>query len=858
VLAKMKRLSCVRGLRLRKGRVHLRCASSQTVPERANVVVVGGGIIGTSVAYHLAKAGVEDVLLLERDRLTSGTTWHAAGLMNSFGSMSSTSTWSRQYTQELYRDILPTETGLETGYMGIGFIELACDADRLEAFRRIAAFNRFLGVDVAEISPEQVKDLFPLCETSDVLSGFWVENDGRANPTDATMALAKGARLHGANIIEQCHVAGVTTSKPNGNYRAKVTGVRLENETVIAANIVVNCAGMWARQFGEACGVYNIPNQAAEHYYLITEPMKEIDPSWPVIEDSSKCVYIRPEGKGLMLGFFEWEGAAWKPEGVPLDFSFGELDPDWDRMMPYVEQAMKRVPAAENVGVKALFCGPESFTPDNRPIVGESPELRNYYIAAGLNSIGILTGGGIGKILAQWIQQGCSPHDIDVTAIDASRFQRYQSNITYRNDRTGEALGNTYKVHYPDHQPTTCRNAKQSVLHERLVKANAFFQETSGWESPSWYAPHGTNPKVETESFGRENWFLHWEAEHISCRNNVALFDMSFMSKFHVQGNDAGKFLNRLSTANVDGDWGMITYTQWLDEQGYMAADLTITKMAENHFMVVATDTMLNKVYSHMLDRLVHGEHVFVTDVTGRYAQLNLQGPRSRELLQGLTSVDLNNFAFRRAEEIDIGLARVLCIRITYVGELGYELFVPVEQARHVYDCIVELGREFSLSHAGLKALGSLRMEKGYRDYGHDMDNTDRLLDCGLGFTCDFEKEGGFIGQKHVLAQKDAAKERGGLLKRIVNVLVLDPAPLLHHGEILWKDGRRISDIRAASYGHTVGGAVGLSMLTRDIPVKKDWLDGSDWEVEVGSRKHPCRLSIRPMYDPASVRVKDA
>ena len=687
--------------------------AQEDLPEHANVVVVGGGIIGTSVAYHLAKLGVSDVVLLERDQLTSGTTWHAAGLMNSFGSMSQTSTAMRKYTKQLYAEILPEETGLETGWMEIGFIELACDTVRLESNRRIAALNRLWGIDVKEITPFQVKERFPLCDVTDVLAGFYVASDGRANPTDTTMALAKGARMYGAKIFEHTPVQRVTrSSTAAGAGPPTVSGVVLQDGRTIQANVVVNCAGMWARQFGEECGVYNIPNQAAEHYYLITEPIPGVDLSWPVIEDASRYVYIRPEGAGLMLGLFELQGAAWKPEGIPDNFTFGELEPDWDRMGPYVEAAMERVPAVQNVGIKAFFCGPESFTPDNAPIVGESSELRNYYIAAGLNSVGILTGGGMGQLLARWIKDKHAPNDIDVTGINANRFHRYQSNVAYRQERVGESLGNTYRVHYPDHQLKTCRNAKQSVLHERLEQSNAYFRDVSGWESPAWYAPLGKEPVVEKESFGRENWFPYWEAEHKSCRENVALFDMSFMSKFLVQGRDAGIFLNRISTANVNGECGRIHYTQWLDEQGYMQADLTVTKLKDDDFLVVATDTMHNHVHDHMIRRLSPTAHAFVTDVTARYTQINLQGPQSRELLQKLTSQDMDDaaFPFRQVVDIDMGLARVLCARITYAGELGFELFIPVEQARGVYDRIVKVGADFDLQHAGLRALGSLRM----------------------------------------------------------------------------------------------------------------------------------------------------
>jgi len=833
-------------------------SAAADVPAEANVVVVGGGIIGTSVAYHLAKLGVPEVVLLERDRLTSGTTWHAAGLINTFGSLSATSTSMRCYTKELYSNILPEETGMSCGFMPVGFVELACDDDRLQYYRRVAAFNRLCGVDVAEIAPEEVKERCPVIETGDVLAGFYVDTDGRANPTDATMALARGAKMRGVRIVEGVSVSEMTTDADASSGRIpRVTGVKLSSGETVGASAVVNCAGMWARQLAEKNGVV-VPNQAAEHYYLITEPFSEVDPSWPVVEDSSKCVYIRPEGGGLMLGLFERKGAPWNLEGIPKDFSFGEVNPDWDRMGPYLEEAMERVPITANVGAKSFFCGPESFTPDGNPIVGESAEIRNYFVAAGLNSIGILTGGGIGKLLAQWIRDGMPPSDTDVTAIDATRFHRYQNNPRYRAERVGETLGNTYKVHYPDKQPKSCRGGRRSALHDRLAEQNAYFRDVSGWESPSWYSPQG--PAVlEKESFGRETWFPYWKEEHDACRNSVALFDMSFMSKFLVQGRDAGRILNRLSTANVDGGSGTITYTQWLNKHGRMEADLTVTKLDPLTYMVIATDTQHNQVETKIRRQFSDDYNVSIRDVTGAYCQINLQGPRSRDLLQSVTTQDLSGdaFPFRRVAEIDIGYAKVLVARITYVGELGFEIYIPTESAAHVYDLITCAGQSYDLRHAGLRALGSLRMEKAYRDYGHDMDNTDHLLEVGLGFTCDFPKEGGFIGMESVLESKTRAKAEGGLGKRLAQVLVKDPVPLLHHGEVLRRNGVRVSEIRSASYGHTLGGAVGLSMLeSADDPINKSYITDAEWEVEVGNELYPCKVSLRPLYDPKNERIK--
>ena len=455
----------------------------QALPPRARVVVIGGGVIGCSVAYHLAHMGWKDVVLLERDRLTSGSTWHAAGLMVTFGSTSETSTAMRKYTRDLYAR-LEAETGLSTGFKPVGFIEVASDLDRLEEYRRVSAFNRYCGVDVHEISPSEVKALFPLARTSDILAGFYVKEDGQVNPVDVTMALARGARMQGATIIEGVAVTGVRTE------RGAVKGVQTPIGD-IECEVVVNCAGMWARQLGAASGV-NIPLQSAEHYYLITDQIPDLPKGMPVLEDPASCGYFREEAGGLMIGLFEPVCAPWSVGGVPEDFSFGELPPDWDRMGQYVERAMQRVPVTMDVGVRKFFCGPESFTPDLAPCVGEAPEIRNYFVAAGLNSIGILTGGGLGRVMAHWIINGRP--DVDVTGMNIDRLHVYQSNLEYRRTRTVESLGMVYQCHYPTRSMMTARGAKRSALYDRLAAHGAWFRDVSGWEGADWYAPPGAAP----------------------------------------------------------------------------------------------------------------------------------------------------------------------------------------------------------------------------------------------------------------------------------------------------------------------------------------------------------------------------
>ncbi len=815
--------------------------SGMELPGRARVVVIGGGVIGCSVAYHLAHMGCEDVLLLERDKLTSGTTWHAAGLMVTFGSMSETSTEMRKYTRDLYAR-LEAETGQATGFKPVGFIEVASEPDRLEEYRRVSAFNRYCGVDVQEISPSQVRDMFPLARTDDILAGFYVEGDGRADPVDVTMALAKGARMKGARVAEGVTVTGVTTR------RRAVTGVDTSYGHV-EAEVVVNCAGMWARQLGARSGV-NIPLQSAEHYYLITERIPDRGRSLPVLEDPASFGYFREEVGGLMIGLFEPVCAPWKVEGVPEDFSFGSLPPDWDRMGQYVETAMRRVPITMEVGVKKFFCGPESFTPDLLPIVGEAPEIENYFVAAGLNSIGILTGGGLGRVVAHWILEGRA--DVDVTGFHIDRLHRYQANPAYRRTRTVESLGMVYQCHYPTRSMQTARGAKKSAFHDRLAARGAYFRDVSGWEGADWYAPPGVEPAVEL-SWRRQPWFDYWEAEHRAAREGVIVMDMSFMSKFLVQGRDAGRVLDHLSANHVDGPAGMITYTQWLNQDGKLEADLTVTKLDDERFWVVASDTAYGHTAAWMR-RHIGDAHAFVSDMTSGFAQLNVQGPRSRELLQSVTSADLSNeaFPFRAAREIDIEYGRALCIRITYLGELGYELYIPTEQATHVYDRLVEAGAAFDLRHAGLKALASLRMEKGYRDYGHDIDNTDTVLEAGLGFAVDLKKPDGFLGRDAVVAQKAA----GPLHKRLVQILVRDPEPLMFHGEVVRRDGQAVGYVRAASYGFTLGGAVGLVMVDAGQPINQAYLDAGRWEVEIAGRSHPVTVSLKPLYDPTNERVR--
>jgi 4-methylaminobutanoate oxidase (formaldehyde-forming) len=815
--------------------------STSSLPTQAQVVVIGGGVIGCSVAYHLTKLGWKDLVLLERKQLPSGTTWHAAGLVVTPGS-SEVGVEMSTYPRALLKT-LEKETGQATGFNPIGYLQLACTPDWLIERRRMAVAARNFGVNVEEISAAEVNNLWPLADTSDIIAGFYVAEDGRANPVDMTMALAKGARIRGARIYEETEVIGIN------KHDGMVTGV-LTDKGEIEAEIVVNCAGMWARQLGKLAGV-NIPLQAAEHYYLITEPIDGVHPDLPIIEDFGRYSYFREEMGGLLIGFFEPIAAPWGVNGIPKDFAFGEINPDWDRMMPYIEIAMERVPITKEAGIHKFFCGPESFTPDGGPMIGESPELKNYFIAAGLNSLGILQGGGVGKILAQWIVDGIAP--VDVSEIDIARAFPFQGNQNYLTDRTVETLGLQYELIYPNTQFKTARNIRRTAIHDHLAKAGAFFVEGMGWEIPDWYAPSGIEPNVEY-SWGRQNWFEYLAAEHTACREDVILMDVTSMSKFLVQGRDAERVLNNICANDVAVPVGKIVYTQWLNERGTLEADLTVTRLAEDKYFIVSAGDFYTHDLYWLNKHIPDDAHAFVTDVTSSYTLINVQGPKSRDLLSRITSVDLSNdsFPYMTAKEIDFNYARPLALRVTYEGELGWELHVPTEFSIHVYETLIEFGQEFGLKHAGFQALNSLRIEKAYREYAHDMDNTHTPLEAGLGIFVKFDKKDGFIGRDALLQQK----EEGLLKQRMVQFLLDDPEPLLHGTEVVYRDGKSVGYLTTAGYGFTLGGAVGMGFVKNNDGVSSDFIKSGKFEIDIAGVRFLAKASLRPLYDPKYERVR--
>ena len=813
--------------------------TEKSFPTQAQVVVIGGGVIGCSVAYHLTKLGWRDVVLLERTQLTAGTTWHAAGLIVS-GFSTETDMHMAKYTRDLYEK-LEEETGQDTGFKAVGYMQIASNPERMNSLRRRADYCRGHSVSTEEISAAEIKSMWPLFDTDDILAGFYTAEDGRTNPVDTTVALAKGAKMGGARILEETKVIGMKQE------RGRVKGV-ITDKGKIEAEYVVNCGGMWARELGKMAGVH-VPLHAAEHYYLITEPIEGMNQDMPIVEDPDLFAYYRDEMGGLMLGLFEPVAKPWGMTGIPETFSFGEITPDWERMMPHLDLAMKRIPIVKEIGVHKFFCGPESFTPDMGPLMGEAPELKNYYVAAGFNSLGILFGGGAGQVMAQWIVDGTPP--VDVSDIDIARLMPFQNNPKYLHDRTVELLGWQY-ISWPNLQAETARNVRRSAMHDRMAAAGAYFGQSVGWEYPDWFAPQGVEAKVEY-SWGRQNWFEYAAEEHRAAREDVILMDLTHMSKLLVQGRDAEKVLNRICANNVAVPVGRIVYTQWLNERGTIEADLTVTRLAEDCYVLVLVDSMHRHVVGWLEKHIPAAAHVFITDVTSGYNIINIHGPKSRQLVSGLTTADMSNeaFPYLTMQEIDIGYALVKALRLTYVGELGWELYVPTEFTLHVFDMLVEAGQDVGLKLAGFQALNTLRLEKAYRDYGYDIDNTDTPLEVGLGFAVSFSKPGGFIGKEALLRRKEECVFK----HRLVQFLLEDPEPLLYGSEPIYRDGELVGNLNSGGYGHTLGGAVGLGRIESEEGVTADFVKSGSYEIEVVGVRYPAKASLRPMYDPEGERV---
>ncbi len=850
------------------------------IPSNARVVIIGGGVIGTSVAYHLAKMGWTDLLLLERRQLACGTTWHAAGLIAQLRATHNMTKLAK-YSQELYWT-LGEETGVETGFTRNGSITAALTTARMEEISRQASMARAFGVEVEEISTAEVKDRYPYLETHDVVGGVYLPLDGQADPSNVTQSLAKGARNLGAQIIEGVQVTGIDQAD------GRVTGVRYDvrgsageggegERGRIACDFVVNCAGMWGRQVGELAGV-RVPLHAAEHFYIVTESIPGMG-KLPVLRVPDECAYYKEDAGKILLGAFEPNAKPWAMDGIPEDFCFDELPEDFDHFEPILAAACERMPILAETGIHTFFNGPESFTPDDRYLLGEAPELRNFFVAAGFNSVGIQSAGGAGKALAEWIVGGDAPFDL--WDVDIRRMQPFQANRTYLFNRTKESLGLLYADHYPYKQPETARGIRRSPVHELLKAKGACFGETAGWERANWFdpaksgplrmgaeAPAPAGPPLKWQrptpglastlalagdapayaySWKRQNWFDLAAKEHAAVRNDVGVFDLSSFGKIRVEGRDACAFLNRLCGGQVDVPAGKIVYTQLLNARGGIEADLTVNRLSETAYILVTPAATVQRDLAWMRKHM-QDEFVVVTDVTAAEAAFAVMGPNSRALLQRVSPADFSNeaFPFGTHQPIDIGMGLARAHRVTYVGELGWEIYVSADMAGHVFETLLDQRPTL----AGLHVLDSCRIEKAYRHFGHDITDEDHVLEAGLGFAVDTSKPA-FNGREAVLTKKQA-----GLNRRLIQVQLKDPEPLLYHNEPLVRDGEIVGFLTSGNYGHHLGGAIGLAYVPIEPGESMSETLGSHFEVEVAGQRFEALASFKPLYDPKAERPK--
>ena len=811
------------------------------IQDKAKVIIIGGGVIGCSVAYHLSKLGWNDIVLLERKQLTSGTTWHAAGLIGQLRA-SANMTKLAKYTQELYFD-LEKETGVSTGFKRVGSISVALTNERMEELKRSAAMARAFGVDVEEISPREIKNRYPHINLERVVGGVFLGKDGQGDPANIALALAKGARQEGAKIYE-----GVTATKIFKNQN-KVTGVEWTNRHGergrISCEEIVNCAGMWGHSVGKMLGT-NIPLHACEHFYIVTEPIAELT-QLPVLRVPDECAYYKEDAGKMLLGAFEPNAKPWGMSGIPKDFEFDQLPEDFEHFEPILEMAVNRVPMLEKAGIHTFFNGPESFTPDDAYHLGRSPEMENVWVAAGFNSIGIQSAGGAGMALAQWMQDKEKPFDLG--DVDISRMQPFQGNKKYLFERSKETLGLLYADHFPFRQKESARGVRRTPFHEHLKSKGAVFGEVAGWERANWFSNNGQSDEYRY-SWKRQNWFENSAREHMAVRENVGLYDMSTFGKIRVEGKDAESFLNYLCGANLSVDIGKIVYTQFLNSKGGIEADVTVTRLSETTYLIV-TPAATRLADETWLRRNQKDYSVVITDVTAAEGVLALMGPASRALLN---SVSPNNFEnetnpFGTAQLIEIGMGQARAHRVSYVGELGWELYISSDQCGHIFETIFDAGSDHNLKLCGMHMMDSCRIEKAYRHFGHDITCEDHVLEAGLGFAVDTAKPD-FIGKKAVIDKKEC-----GLEKRLVQFQLTDPEPLLYHNEPIMRDGEIVGYISSGNYGHKLGGAIGMGYVPCKSESPEELLS-SKFEIDVAGTICAAKASLKPLYDPLSERTK--
>ncbi len=809
-----------------------------TPPTHARAVIIGGGVIGASVAWHLTKLGWTDVVLLERKRLTSGTTWHAAGLI---GQLRATANMTRlaRYSAELYGG-LEAETGIATGFRQVGSISVALTEARHEELLRLASMARAFGVPTEEVGPTEITDRYPHLNLDGVIGGVWLPTDGQGDPANITLAMIKGARQRGAQVFENTRVTGI---RRTGD---RVTGVDWEaGETsgLIACDHVVNCAGMWGREVGLMAGV-PVPLQACEHFYIVTEPIAGLT-QLPVLRVPDECAYYKEDAGKMMLGAFEPNAKPWALDGIPADFEFDELPPDFDHFEPILENAIHRMPMLAEAGIHTFFNGPESFTPDNAYHLGLAPGTANVWVAAGFNSVGIQSAGGAGMALAQWMEDGAQPFDLG--DVDIARMQPFQNNRRYLKDRATEALGLLYADHFPYRQKATARGVRRSPLHHLLEAHGAVMGEIAGWERANWFAAPGQEREYRY-GWGRQNWFENTAAEVAAIRTGVGMYEMSSFGKIRVEGPDAEAFLNRVCGNDVAVPPGRIVYTQFLNAKGGIAADVTVTRLSETAYLVV-TLAATRPADQDWLERRRGEARVAIVDVTAGEAVLAVMGPRARAVLAAASPDDFDRFPFGTAREIELGLGLARAHRVSYVGELGWEVYVSADMAVHAFETLMAAGEPHGLKLCGLHAMDCARIEKAFRHFGHDITCEDHVIDAGLGFAVKPEK-GDFIGREAVLRRRESGPER-----RLLQFLLRDPAPMVYHNEPILRDGTVVGFLTSGAYGHHLGGAVGLGYAPC-AGEEEAALLASDWAIEVAGRRIPARASLRPLYDPTGARMR--
>ncbi|MEO5324991.1 FAD-dependent oxidoreductase [Mesorhizobium sp. CC13] len=810
------------------------------LPSHAQIVVIGGGIIGCSTAYHLARDHKADVILLEQGKLTSGSTWHAAGLVGQLRSSASI-TRVLKYSVELYKG-LEAETGLATGWKMTGCLRLATNQDRWTEYKRLATTAKSFGMDMQLVAPEEVKRMWPLMETSDLVGASWLPTDGQASPSDITQSLAKGARMHGAKLFENVRVTGFEMKD------GRILKVRTDQGD-IACDKVVNCAGQWARQVGAMAGI-NVPLQPVKHQYIVTEKLPGLATDAPTLRDPDRRTYFKEEVGGLVMGGYEPNPQGWTTGDVPNDWEFRLFDDDFDHFEQHMVQAIERVPRLADVGVKQMINGPESFTPDGNFILGAAPECANMFVGAGFNAFGIASGGGAGWVLAQWVVDGEAP--LDLWVVDIRRFSGLHRDRQWVSERTLEAYGKHYTVGYPHEEYESGRPYIVSPLYERLNKHRAVFGSKLGWERPNWFAPEGMEAR-DVYAMGRQNWFGSVGDEHRHVREAVGVFDQSSFAKYEMTGKDAQKALDLICANDVSKPAGRLTYTQLLNSRGGIEADLTVARLSDEKFYIVTGTGFRTHDLAWIGDHIPAGLDARLVDVTEQFGTLSLMGPKARLVLEAVTDADVSNaaFPFGHVREISIAGAAVRALRVTYVGELGWELHVPIAATGEVFDALMAAGKPHGIRPVGYRALESLRLEKGYRAWGSDITPNDTPFEAGLGWAVKLKKDGDFIGRK--------ALEKAGnapLTKRLACFTVDDANVVLVGRETILRDGQPVGYLTSGGYGYTVGKNIGFGYVRNAAGVDDAFLSGGSYELVVAMERVPAKVHLAPLFDPAAARVK--